>query len=475
MSKSLKIVSDAPPETEASGPVEKGDFAGRAAIVTLGCAKNKVDSEVMLGLLERGGYEIVNDVTDADVVVVNTCSFLQSAVEESIDAILDVSDLKEEGRLRQLVVTGCLVSRYKEELEDSLPEVDAFLTTDEVLEITNVVDGDLPKFLKDGARPYFLYDDTLPRELTDVGHSAYVKISEGCDRPCTFCIIPKIRGPMRSRELDSVLREVENLAERGVREINLVGQDLTAYGQDRKAANLAVLLQEIDGLKVMDWVRLLYTYPLGINGELLDAVGGLKSVCNYIDLPLQHSSEAVLKRMKRPLGKFSPRKLVPFMRDRQPGIHLRTTFIVGFPGETEEDITDLERFILEGHFTSVGVFTYSPEPESPAAELDGAVAEEERHERRERLMLAQKAVNDDRMADFVGQELDVLLDGVHPESDMLLTGRTSFQAPEVDGTVIITDSEVEQEVLRAGAMLRVEITETAGYDLVGKVKRTTAH
>lgn len=444
-------------------------FQGRAAVITLGCAKNQVDSEVMLGVLKNSGYEIVTDVSTADVAIVNTCGFLESAIKESIDCILDVAEYKTSGRLRKLIVAGCLVERYKGDIKAELPEVDEFLAIDDVLKVSEAAAGTLRNALSSAARPYFLYDDSMPRYLASKRHTAYVKISEGCNRPCTFCIIPKIRGAMRSRALDSLVREVAMLGEQGVREVNLVAQDLTSYGSDLKGPNLAKLLQALDASKAVDWVRVLYSYPIGIDEELLDSIVTLPRVCNYLDLPLQHSSESVLKEMKRPLGRYSPRKVTEFIKSRCPSIHMRTTFIVGFPGETEADVADLEQFILEGHFSSVGVFAYSPEPGTPAHDMGAQIPEPEKQARRERLMLAQQSVNEARLNALIGRRIKVLVEGTHDETDLLLTGRAEFQAPDVDGVVIINDSDCDLASIQPGSFVQVEITEVAGYDLVGKV------
>ncbi|MBN8549166.1 MAG: 30S ribosomal protein S12 methylthiotransferase RimO [Deltaproteobacteria bacterium] len=450
--------------------VEPQSFQGRAAVITLGCAKNQVDSEVMLGVLKNSGYEIVTDVSTADVAIINTCGFLESAIKESIDCILDVAEYKQSGRLRKLIVAGCLVERYKGDIKAELPEVDEFLAIDDVLKVSEAAAGTLRNTLDSAARPYFLYDDNMPRYLASKRHTAYVKISEGCNRPCTFCIIPKIRGGMRSRTLESVVREVVSLGEQGVREVNLVAQDLTSYGTDLKGPNLAKLLQSLDASKAVDWVRILYSYPIGIDEELLDTIAASSHVCKYLDLPLQHSSEAVLKEMKRPLGRYSPRKVTEFIKSRHPSIHMRTTFIVGFPGETEADVADLEQFILEGHFSSVGIFTYSPEPGTPSHDMTGQVAEEEKKARRERLMLAQQSVVEKRLHSYVGTQLRVLVEGEHEETELLLTGRAEFQAPDVDGIVILNDSDCDLATVQPGDFVQVEITEVAGYDLVGKVK-----
>ncbi len=445
-------------------------FRGRAGVVTLGCAKNQVDSEIMLGVLRRSGYEIVADVERADVLIVNTCGFLESAVKEGIDCVLELADLKERGQLRRLIVAGCMVERYGEELKASMPEVDAFMTTSDLLKSAEVAGGSFSSVLDSSARPYFLYDDAMPRQLSTPSHTAYVKIAEGCNRPCTFCIIPRIRGEMRSRSLASVVREVQSLGAQGVREVNLVAQDLTAYGEDQKGSSIVDLLKALDQTHAVDWIRLLYAYPLGVTDELLRTIVELPSVCNYLDIPLQHASERVLREMRRPLGKFAPRKLVDFIHRTAPAIHVRTTFIVGFPGETEADVDELESLIREGDFSHVGIFTYSAEQGTPAHDMAQQIPQKVKDERRDRLMLAQQEVMEQRLQRFIGERLQVLVEGPHEESDLLLAGRTAFQAPEVDGSVIINDVSREAGELASGSLVDVEITEVAGYDLVG-----TAH
>lgn len=450
-------------------------FRGRAAIVTLGCAKNHVDSEVMLGALRNQGYDVVNEVEQADIAIVNTCGFLESSIKESIDCILDVAKLKESGRLRRLIVAGCAVERFLGEIDQTMPEVDAFVGLNDILQIGDVAGGgQVAKQLSEAARPYFLYDDTLPRELATRSHTAYVKISEGCDRPCTFCIIPKIRGPLRSRSIESVVREVQALGAKGVKEINLVAQDLTSFGKDLKGGNLNDLLHQLDRVKAVDWIRLLYAYPVGTDQELLRSIVELPSICNYLDIPLQHASERVLKDMKRPIGRYSARPMVEFINKIAPEIQIRTTFIVGFPGETDEDVDQLVELVSAGYFASVGVFTYSREPGTPSYELAGQLPEEEKSARRERVMLAQQLVVEGRLSNYKGKKIDVLIEGTHEESDMLLVGRANFQAPEVDGTVIINeavgDFDSDKSLLNlVGSIHPVEVSEIAGYDLVGKV------
>jgi len=467
-----------------------GSFRGRAAIVTLGCAKNQVDSEVMLGVLRNSGFEIVSDLDHADVAIVNTCGFLESAVRESVDAILDVAQRKKSAQLRRLIVAGCAVSRYGSELQKTLPEVDAFITTDQITSVAKAALGQsldswgpnnqFVEVLGQAARPYFLYDDSMPRLLSSRSHMAYVKVGEGCDRPCTFCIIPKIRGAMRSRTIESVVREVQMLGEQGVREVNLVAQDLTSYGRDHKQGDLSDLLMALDNARSMRWIRLLYAYPIGTDARLLQTIQSSNSVCKYLDLPLQHASERLLKLMKRPIGKFAPRQIAEFIKRTAPNIHLRTTFIVGFPGETDADLIELEQLIAAGHFGSVGIFTYSQEAGTPAGEMVEQIPEREKIARRDHLMAVQQKVVDRNLASRIGKREIVLIEGQHEETDLLLTGRTQYQAPEVDGVVIINDIATDlqdlgsdgqelNDLVRPGMMVEVEFSEAAGYDMIGTV------
>jgi ribosomal protein S12 methylthiotransferase len=467
---SAKACSVAVNITEPQAVAGATAFRGRAAVVTLGCAKNQVDSEVMIGVLRNTGFEIVSDLSRADIAVVNTCGFLESAVKESVDCVLELSELKKSGSLRRLLVAGCMVERYKGDIRKALPEVDSFIALDGLLRVGQAAlgeSGELIDLLNEGARPYFIYDDTMPRHLASRPHMAYVKVSEGCNRPCAFCIIPQIRGAMRSRSVDSIVREVQALGAQGVREINLVAQDLTAFGTDSSGERLAGLLRKLDQAQSVPWIRLLYAYPVGVDDELLATISELPSVCNYLDVPLQHASEEVLRAMKRPIGRYGSRRFVEYVRSQSPGLKLRTTFIVGFPGETDADIDELEKFVAEGHFESVGVFTYSPESGTPAAELADQLSEKEKRARRDRIMLAQQKVRVARNAEYVGQELEVLVEGPHEETDMLWTGRTRFQAPEVDGSVLINDVMEGLPTVAAGHLGRVQITEISGYDLVG--------
>lgn len=464
-------------------PVPQRPFAGNVALVTLGCAKNLVDSEVMLGSLVTRGFQPVAEPDRADLIVVNTCAFLESAVEEGIDTILEMAKLKKTGRCRQLVVAGCMVERYRADLLESLPEVDQFISTDELHKV-----GELSETTEEcfsaARRPYFLYDETMPRLRSTASHTAYLKIAEGCDRPCAFCIIPKIRGSFRSRAIDSVVREATSLLQDGVKELNLVAQDLTAYGSDfsagRARSRLPELLHNLGKASEQTfWTRLLYAYPIGVNEELIRLIIESPHICNYLDLPLQHISHDVLKRMRRPLGERNTRALIEQVRTIAPQLALRTTFIVGFPGETDEDVESLRQFVSEGHFTHVGVFTYSQESESDAYHYDNQVPDELKEARRALIMEEQKKIVEARSSALIGKKVRVLIDGLHEESDMFLSSRAEWQGPETDGEVIINDvndelrnAEGEIDVDRlAGKFGEVEITAAVDYDLVGTLVR----
>lgn len=482
-SERLAILPDAPSANAVAAQVfPRADFAGNVAVVTLGCAKNQVDSEVMLGAFQSKGYRAVADPKNAEVIVVNTCAFLESAVTEGIDTILELARYKKEGRLRKLIVAGCMVERYRGELQKEFPEVDRFLSTDELLQVAD--DQSTTAECFDGARrPYFLYDETMPRVINQGAHSSYVKIAEGCDRPCSFCIIPKIRGTFRSRSLQSVKAEVQELLAAGTREINLVAQDLTAYGSDFPGnrayqSQLPKLLDEISAFPGDYWIRLLYAYPIGVTEDLINKISQTPQICNYLDLPLQHVSGDVLKAMRRPLGERGTRQLIEKIKTLAPQIALRTTFIVGFPGETEEDVDKLEEFVRSGHFFHVGVFTYSQEAEATSYHYANQIPEELKKERRARVMEAQQVVVQRQLCSLVGRQLKVLLEGEHVETDLLLTARAEFQAPETDGEIIINEinddtfegesRDASREALK-GKFGIVEITDVAGYDLVGQL------
>ena len=470
----------------------------KIGFVSLGCPKNLVDSEVMMGLLTNSGAELTPDAQDADVIVVNTCSFIESAKQESVDAILEMAKHKTEGRAQRLIVAGCLVERYRDEIRKNIPEVDAVVGTGELEQILSaagvrprrgatdspfVILGSRPegdarlqqgRFSReawDGAiadLPNYLYDEKTPRVLATPGHSAYIKIAEGCDHPCSFCIIPQLRGKFRSRRFESVIAEAERLARSGVREITLIGQDTTCYGEDFGLKDgLALLLEKLAAIQELRWVRFLYAYPNKITGRLLETIAAHEKVCSYMDVPLQHASAAVLKRMKRGGGADLFLRSIETMRRTIPDLTLRTTFIVGFPGETEQDFAELCEFVRQAQFDWMGAFGYSDEEGAGAYQLDGKLPSKEIDRRVRRLMQIQKQISRKNKKTLVGRQFDLLLEGPSEESDLLLEGRTAMHAPEIDGKVLINDTG-DREV-RPGEFYRCEITEAHDYDLVARI------
>ena len=476
----------------------------KIGFVSLGCPKNLVDSEVMLGLAEQAGHEITSDAAGADVLVVNTCAFIDRAKQESVDTILEMAELKKQAAGRRLIVTGCLAERYREELRREIPEIDAVLGTGEVTGLVDALSGagsrepgtvsapltfyrrdPLPtappgsRFPVPGSRgendapvfgldlPTYLYDADTPRRRATPGHYAYVKIAEGCDYKCAFCVIPKMRGHYRSRSIDSVVREAHRLAEEGVKELLLVSQDTSFYGIDQgergALPRLLRALNEVDGL---EWIRMLYLYPTTITDEVIEAVAALDKVCKYIDLPLQHASDTVLKRMRRPGTRASYHRLLDTIRARVPGVALRTTFITGFPGETEADVDVLEDFITAVGFEHVGVFTYSHEEGTSAFALTDDVPQEEKEARQARLMAVQRDLVARRQQRRVGERTRLLLDGPSPEHEWVWRGRLAGQAPDIDPVVYLTDAD--PDTLVAGRFLDVEIVGAEDYDLVAR-------
>jgi ribosomal protein S12 methylthiotransferase len=438
--------------------------------VSLGCPKNRVDSEVMLGLTDQAGFAIAREPERADVIVVNTCGFIGEAKEESIDTILEMAKFKEDGKCKRLVVTGCLTQRYSGDLARDLPEVDHFLGSGDVDKVVGAIRGE---GVRDGVSmdPAYLYDDVTPRLQSLPAYTSYVKIAEGCDRPCSFCIIPKLRGGQRSRSPDSVEREVRSLVERGAVEINLVAQDLTTYGRDLtdQQVNLAQLvrrLAKVDGLR---WLRLHYAYPTATTDELLDAIAEEPRVAKYIDMPLQHVDDVVLKAMRRGhVGKTS-RALVEKIRARIPGVTLRTTFIVGHPGETEKQFDNLCDFVEEAQFDRVGVFTYSVEDGTHSATLKGRVQPRTMERRRRDLMRLQRKISRKKMKAMVGRELEVLVEGPSDESEYVMMGRHQGQAPEIDGQVFLALGP-DERAPRMGDLVRARVTSFADYDLSATVE-----
>ena len=446
----------------------------KVGMVSLGCPKNLVDSEVMMGLLTEQGYELTQDQGEADVLVVNTCGFIDSARQESVETILEMAQLKQSGRLQQLIVAGCLVERYKDELKGEIPEIDALIGVNQITDITAVVKPSgfkpLPIYSEGRSAPeLFLYDETTPRLRATAPYTSYVKIAEGCDHTCAFCIIPKLRGVFRSRSPESILREVEILAAQGVREIVLISQDTTAYGSDLSLKDgLAKLVEAIAGVAGVEWVRFLYCYPTAISDELLRVMAEHPNVCKYFDIPLQHASGNVLKRMRRGGNRQSYERLFRRIRDRVPNVALRTTFIVGFPGETDDDFEELVGFVKAMEFDRVGVFTYSDEDNSPAYDLDAKVAAAVARKRERRLMKEQAKISRRKNRAMLGKRVQVLLEGKSKETDLLLEGRMPSQAPEIDGCILINDLP-ETCAAQAGDFVTVEITEAQDYDLIGRI------
>jgi len=451
----------------------------KIGFVSLGCPKNLVDSEVMLGMAEKDGHEITADASQADVLVVNTCAFIDRAKQESIDTILEMAELKKQAAGRKLVVTGCMAERYRDELKKEIPEIDAIYGTGEVEGLAGFMSGQAqpaggaipmtfykkPVFGVD--LPTYIYDADTPRKRVTPGHYAYVKIAEGCDYKCAFCIIPKMRGHYRSRSIESIVQEAHQLAAQGVKELLLISQDSTFYGIDRgERGALPKLLQALNDVDGIEWIRLLYLYPTTITAEVIDAIADLDKVVKYVDLPLQHASDAVLKRMKRPGTRKSYVRLLENIRARIPNVALRTTFIVGFPGETAEDFAELEGFISEIGFDHVGVFTYSHEEGTSAHELVDDVPAATKKKRQNSLMARQKKIVAARQKRRLGEQTRLVVDGPSPEHELVMQGRLPGQAPEIDPVVYLTDCD--PSAFPRGSFVDVEIVGAEGYDLVAR-------
>ena len=491
----------------------------KIGFVSLGCPKNLVDSEVMMGLLDRAGAQITSNAEEADVIVVNTCSFIDSAKQESVNTILEMAEHKISGRAQRLVVAGCLVERYRDEIRKNIPEVDAVVGTGELEAILTAAginppaqtepegsnslfpilgqpsglvsrgksavhvhsrpegdarasNGRFSRDAWDGAiasLPNYLYDEHTPRLLATKSSSAYLKIAEGCDHPCSFCIIPQLRGKFRSRHFESVVAEATRLAKQGVRELTLIGQDTTCYGEDLGIKDgLALLLERLAGIEELRWVRFLYAYPNKITGKLLETIAGHEKICSYIDVPLQHASPSVLKRMKRGAGAEIFLRSIEKMRKTIPNLVLRTSFIAGFPGETADDFDQLCDFVREARFDWLGVFAYSDEEGAAAFSLEEKVPAREIERRRKKLMSVQKQISKKQKASLVGREFEILVEGPSEETELLWEGRTPIHAPEIDGKVFINDFG-DREVLSPGEFYRCEITESHEYDLVARI------
>lgn len=439
----------------------------KVSLISLGCPKNLVDSEVMLGQLPLDRYEIVTDESLADIIVVNTCAFINDAKEESIDTILEVADYKQQGQCKLLVVTGCLPQRYGEVLQEQLPEVDLFLGTSEGVRIVDLVE----QYLQKGApsleigRPEYLYDHTTLRVNSSPTYSSYVKIAEGCSNRCSYCIIPQLRGNLRSRSIASLVTETRNLVAQGVTEIVLIAQDITAYGRDRDdGASLENLLKELVKVDGVVWIRLLYAYPEGISDELIELIATEEKICNYLDVPLQHIDDQILTNMNRRLGEQGTRDLVRRLRRRIPELTLRTSFIVGFPGETREQFNKLINFVEEGHFERVGAFRYSREEGTPAARFPDQVTAQTKKSRLNKLMKAQARVSFSKNRALIGCTETVLIEGYSEETDLLLKGRGVRHAPDIDGQFLITSGHAD-----VGDYVQLHITDSSEYDLIGEI------
>jgi ribosomal protein S12 methylthiotransferase len=477
---------------KAANPPQKIGF------VSLGCPKNLVDSEVMMGLLARAGAELTARAEDADVIVVNTCSFIGSAQQESVDTILEMAKHKTAGRAQKLVVAGCLVERFRKEIKQSIPEVDEVIGTGELESIVAaagitetaekrspfVILGSRPegdarlqqgRFSRENWKgavadlPNYLYDETTPRVLATPRSTAYIKIAEGCDHPCSFCIIPQLRGQFRSRRFESIVAEAEQLARTGVQEITLIGQDTTCYGEDLGIQDgLAQLLEALSRIENLRWIRFLYAYPNKITARLLSTIAAHENICSYMDVPLQHASGSVLKRMKRGGGADIFLRSLEKMRGTIPDLTLRTSFIVGFPGETEKEFEELCDFVGEAQFDWMGTFGYSDEEGAGAFELQNKLPAREIEHRRKHLMQIQKQISRRKKKALVGKKFELLLEGESSETELLLEGRTPMHAPEIDGKVFVNESP-EGLVPQPGAFYQCEIVKAHDYDLIARI------
>lgn len=484
----------------------------KIGFVSLGCPKNLVDSEVMMGLLNQAGAEITTRAEEADIIVVNTCSFIDSAKQESVDTILEMAEHKASGKAQKLIVAGCLVERYRSEIQKNIPEVDAVVGTGELERILEAAGIDPPPLVTtptespftilidrapsavkthsrpegrarkadgrfsradwDGAMadlPNYLYNEKTPRLLATGKTSAYLKIAEGCDHPCSFCIIPQLRGMFRSRHFESVIAEAHHLAANGVRELTLIGQDTTCYGEDLGIKNgLALLLARLAEIEQLRWIRFLYAYPNKITGQLLETIASHEKICSYVDVPLQHASPMTLKRMKRGAGADIFLKSIEKMRGTIPNLTLRSSFIVGFPGETESEFAELCDFVRAAEFDWMGVFSYSDEDGTAAFKLAGKLPLAEIERRRKKLMQIQKGISKRKKKQLIGHEFDLLVEGPSEETDLLWEGRTPMHAPEIDGKVFVNDFGPHESLAR-GEFYRCQITESHDYDVVARI------
>lgn len=437
----------------------------KIALESLGCSKNLMDAEIMTGILKKKGYEFVEEFAEADIIIVNTCGFIRDAKQESIDTIVELSQLKEFGKLKYLIVTGCLAQRYADELLEEIPEIDAIVGTGNFMNISEIIDRlESEKNVTETGNIEFAFDETLPRYVSTPGHMAYLKIGEGCSNHCTYCIIPKLRGKYRSRKIEDIVEEAKTLAAEGVKELVVIAQDTTRYGEDLYGeAKLAELLEELAGIEGIKWIRIMYSYPESITEKLIDVIAAHDNICSYFDMPIQHASNRVLKRMNRRTSKEDIRAKVEMIRSKIPDAVIRTTVIVGFPGETEEDLEELIEFMKEIKFDRLGAFAYSREEDTPADRMDGHMDEEIKEERRDRVMMVQQAISEEINQKREDKVFEVLIEEEAEEG--VYVGRTQGDAEEID-SVVYVNSDEELEI---GSFVNVYITEAMEYDLIGDV------
>jgi len=450
-----------------TAPIPQNSSGKKVYFVSLGCPKNQVDTEIMLGVVRDQGHELVDSAEEADTLVVNTCGFIEDAKQESIDTILELAQAKAAGQGKRLVVAGCLSQRYPEELAREMPEVDNFLGSADMLGLAQVLQGGAARMgVSPLGRRAYLYDHTTPRQVSGKRHSAYLKIAEGCDRPCAFCIIPKLRGAQRSRTISSIVAEAEALVSNGARELCLVAQDLTTYGTDLDdKPSFELLLDGLCQVRDLRWIRLHYAFPTTVTDGLLKQISSEPKIATYLDVPLQHVDTDVLKRMRRGYTEKVVRNLVDRLRAQSNYIHLRTTMLVGHPGETEAAFQRLYQFVEEGQIDHLGVFPWSREDGTPSALLPNRVDPEEAEERRQALMELQEEIRQARQEAMIGREIEVLVEGVSDESEFLLEGRHEGQAPGIDGKVILTDGSAEP-----GDFVRARVTQAEAHDLVATME-----
>ncbi|WP_418567867.1 30S ribosomal protein S12 methylthiotransferase RimO [Peptacetobacter sp.] len=437
----------------------------KIALESLGCSKNLMDAEIMTGILKEKGYKFIEEFDEADIIIVNTCGFIRDAKQESIDTIVELSQLKEVGKLKYLIVTGCLAQRYADELLEEIPEIDAIVGTGNFMNISEIIDRlESEKNVTEIGNIEFAFDETLPRYVSTPEHMAYLKIGEGCSNHCTYCIIPKLRGKYRSRKIEDIVEEAKTLAAEGAKELVVIAQDTTRYGEDLYGeAKLAELLEELAGIEGIKWIRIMYSYPESITEKLIDVIAAHDNICSYFDMPIQHASNRVLKRMNRRTSKEDIRSKVEMIRSKIPDAVIRTTVIVGFPGETEEDLEELIEFMKEIKFDRLGAFAYSREEDTPADRMDGHMDEEIKEERRDRVMMVQQAISEEINQKREDKVFEVLIE--EEAEDGVYVGRTQGDAEEID-SVVYVNSDEELEI---GSFVNVYITEAMEYDLIGDV------